>query len=78
MKKESLILIACFLSLYIVFGPVVGAFCFTYSINTWLGIMGRDPCVVWWQGALLGCLPGIGHLSLVVGAITWVSTLFIL
>ena len=58
-------------------GPVLGMFCWTYSLNTWLVFAHKEPIVVWWHGLLLGCVPGIGQLNLLAAAITWICMLFL-
>ena len=58
-------------------GILIGAFCWPYSINTWLLYVHKTPSVVWWQGALIGLVPGIGHLGLPIAVITWVAMLFL-
>lgn len=56
---------------------IVGAFTWTYSINTWLVFAGKPPTVLWWHGALLGITPYIGKFSPVFAAITFVVMLFL-
>lgn len=56
---------------------IVGAFCWPYSINTWLVYFHHAPKLVWWQGALLGYVPFLGQASIPVAVITWILMLFI-
>jgi hypothetical protein len=47
----------------------VGGFCWTYSINSWLGFFHKTPAVKFWQGALIGFVPVLGQASLPVAII---------
>lgn len=58
-------------------GALIGAICWPYSINSWLVFFGKEPVIVWWQGVLLGFVPGVGQASIVVAVITWILMLFI-
>jgi len=58
-------------------GILIGALCWPYSINAWLEYTHKDPVLVWWQGALIGCVPGIGHLGLPVAVVTWIAMKFL-
>ena len=69
-KSDTFMLFNCFSILWAI-GPIINAFTFPYMINTWLVILHREPVVVWWQGALIGIIPGIGHLSILGAVITW-------
>ena len=55
---------------------VIGAFCWTYAINTWLAYAGQPPQIEWWMGALIGFVPYFGRLSIPAAVITWIVTLF--
>lgn len=55
----------------------LSSFCWTYSINTWLLWAGKEPAVEWWQGGLLGLVPGLGQLSPAAAALTWVVGFFV-
>lgn len=66
-----------YLMLIFTISALVGAFCWTYTINTWLMVAGKPPCVVWWQGALIGFVPGIGQAGLPLAVITWIAMLFV-
>ena len=35
----------------------IGAFCWPYTINTWLVFFDKPPSIVWWHGFLLGYVP---------------------
>ena len=53
----------------------VGAFCWTYSINQWLQVFGKEPIIEWWQGMLIGFVPYIGQFSVPVAVLTWIASL---
>ena len=54
-----------------------GAVCWPYTINTWLVYVDKAPCVVWWQGFLLGFCPVIGQATIPAAFVTWVLMLFL-
>ena len=56
---------------------IAGAFLWTYTINSWIEFAGKEPSVVWWQGALLGMVPLLGPFSIPAAAITWVLLLIL-
>ncbi len=60
-----------------VIGFMIGALCWTYAINEWLMFFNKDVRIEWWQGGLIGFIPGIGQGGLVAAAFTWVMMLFI-
>ena len=64
---------------FVCFGifAAIGYLCWPYSINTWLVWADRPPAVQGWHGALLGCAPVAGQLSIPAAIITWIVTLFI-
>ncbi len=55
----------------------IGAFCWPYSLNTWLVYCGKTAKVLWWHGALMGLIPGVGYLSIPVAILTWIVMLFL-
>ena len=55
----------------------IGAFCWPYTLNAWLAFFGKDIVIVWWQGLLLGFVPGIGQASIPAAVITWILMLFL-
>lgn len=61
----------------LIVSAIIGAICWTYSINTWLVYAGKDPVIVWWQGALIGFVPYVGQFSIAVAVITWIIMLFL-
>jgi len=62
----------------LVISAVMGSLCWTYSINTWLVFLGKEPIIKWYQGMLIGCVPYLGQISLPVAAITWILMLFLI
>ena len=58
-------------------GALLGGFCWTYTINTWLLYCGKEASVQYWQGIVIGCIPGIGQVSIPVAVLTWVLMLFL-
>lgn len=56
---------------------LIGIFTWPYTINTWLLFAHKDPAIVWWQGLLLGFVPGLGQLSLPLAVLTWIAMLFL-
>lgn len=56
---------------------LIGGLTWTYSLNTWLVFFGKEPIIVFWQGALLGLAPVIGQSSVIVAIITWILFLFL-
>jgi len=56
---------------------VIGAFCWTYTINTWLTFAGKPQAIVWWQGALIGFVPYLGRLSIPAAVVTWLLMLIL-
>ena len=56
---------------------VLGAVAWPYVINTWLVFFHREAVIVWWQGVILGLVPGPGQMMLPLAVITWVLMLFL-
>lgn len=56
---------------------ILGAFCWPYTLNTWLAFFGKTTVIIWQQGFLLGCVPIIGRWSLPAAATTWILMLFL-
>lgn len=63
--------------LIMLLGAIIGAFCWPYTINTWLVFSGKSAVIVWWQGALLGFVPYLRQASIPAAVITWVLMLFL-
>lgn len=55
----------------------IGAFVWPYTINAWLVFFGKPPGVLWWHGALLGLVPGLGQFAAPLAIMTWVLMLFL-
>ena len=71
--KTYIIIIFVILTL----SALIGGFVWTYSINKWLVFFGKEPSLVFWQGALIGFAPYLGQASIPVAIITWVLMLFL-
>lgn len=64
--------------LFVLFiSAVIGAVCWTYTINSWLVFAGKPPSVLWWHGALIGFVPYVGQASIPAAVITWVAMMFL-
>lgn len=61
----------------LIISAIIGAYTWTYSINTWLTYFGKEPSIVWWQGSLIGFVPYLGQASIPVAVITWILMLFL-
>ena len=57
---------------------IVGGFLWTYTINSWLAYVGKEPGIVFWQGGLIGLVPYLGQVSIPVAVITWILMLFLI
>lgn len=78
MNKNGSVVIGCMIVFIVLFlSALVGGFCWAYSINTVLTWFGRAAIVKFWQGALIGLVPGLGQASLPVAVVIWVISLFI-
>lgn len=56
---------------------LVGGWLWPYTVNTWLVYAGKEPTLVWWQGALMGFCPVLGQITIPVAIVTWVLMLFL-
>lgn len=63
---------------FFIIGFIIGAVCWTYSINTWLVFLDKTNQIAWWQGGLIGFVPWIGQFGLVVAIVTWILMLFLI
>ena len=70
-NSEVKINIGCGCFLYII-GAIFGFLLWPYTINTWLVFLGKPAMVVWWQGMILGIIPGIGTIGVISAFITWI------
>ena len=66
-------LIICVLSI----SGIIGAFCWPYTINTWLHYAGKPEVILWWHGFLMGYVPYLGLLSIPGAVVTWILMLFL-
>ncbi len=56
---------------------VVGAFCWPYTVNTWLAYAESSNRMLWWHGALMGLVPGVGQACIPAAVVTWIAMLFL-
>lgn len=71
--------IGCFWIIFILtLSGIIGAFCWPYTINSWLVFFGKAPNVVWWQGFILGYVPYFGQISIPAAIFTWLLMLFLM
>lgn len=61
----------------IVINVAINSFCFPYALNYWLVFFHKTAVVQWWQGALIGFVPGIGQLGIAFAVITWILSMFL-
>jgi hypothetical protein len=56
---------------------LLGGICWPYTINMWLAFFGKSSGIVFWQGGLLGFVPGLGQMALPAAAITFLLMKFL-
>ena len=56
---------------------IIGAFLFPYVINSWLAFFGKLAVVTWWQGAIIGIIPGVGQTSIPLALATFILMLIL-
>lgn len=61
----------------LIISATIGAFCWPYTINTWLHYFGKPVGIVWWQGALIGFCPWIGQASIPAAVVTFILMFFL-
>lgn len=61
-----------------VIGFLIGGFLWPYTINSWLVYFGKKPCIVFWQGGLIGFVPYFGLTSIPAAVMTWILLLFLI
>jgi hypothetical protein len=61
-----------------ILGGILGGFFWKYSLNSWLTYVSRIPNVSFWNGALLGLIPGFGYLCIPIAGITYIIMLFLI
>lgn len=59
----------------LLFGVLPGIFLWPYTLNTWLEFLNKPQTVKWWHGMILGVIPGLGHATIPVAALTWILML---
>jgi hypothetical protein len=65
------------LFVWIITGPLLGAFAWPYAVNHWLQFLGNPKRLLWWQGSLIGLIPGFGQLSIALAVFTYIAMLFL-
>ncbi len=65
------------LTLILLVYSAINAFVWPYAINSWLVYCEKEPLIVWWQGILLGFVPGFGQLGIPGAVVTWIIMLFV-
>lgn len=78
-KRYNLIGMILMLSYTIIIPGVIGAFCWTYSINYWAIHIWHYPGyrLEWWMGAMLGYIPKVGTKCVFLALITFILSFFI-
>ena len=61
----------------LIISAIIGGFCWTYSLNTWLEFFSKEPNIVFWQGMVIGFVPYFGQVSIPFAIGTWVLMLFL-
>ena len=65
------------LFIVVIITVIINSITFPYAINEWLIYFHKTPSVVWWHGALIGFVPGIGQLGITIAVLTWIIMLFL-
>jgi len=65
------------LLIHVIVGGFLGMLLVPYTLNSWLVFFGKESTIVWWKGALIGIIPGIGELMIPAAFITFVLMLFL-
>jgi len=58
------------------FSGLIGAWLWTYSINSWCEFFGKPETCLWWHGFLIGCVPYFGYLSIPIAVVTFIVSFF--
>ena len=74
MKLFELVFVILFV---VVINFLISGLCWPYVINTWLVYGGKVPSILFWQGGLIGFVPGIGQLALPLTLVTWILMIFL-
>lgn len=56
----------------------VGSICWPYVITAWALYYGKTVVIAWWQGGLIGLVPGVGQLAVPLTVITWILMLILI
>jgi hypothetical protein len=78
-KRRGFTLIELIIVVFLFFmiNPVIGYFCWPYTVNTWLVYTGKVAALKGWHGALMAFVPGIGQLCIPLAILTWIIMMFI-
>ena len=52
---------------------LIGTFTWPYILNHALVLVGKPATVQWWQGGVIGCIPGLDRAGIIIALATWVS-----
>lgn len=63
-------------STYVAVTGILGGILWTYSINTLIEIAGKPNRISFWNGFILGIIPGVGQLCLPLSVVTFVAHQF--
>lgn len=61
-----------------ILGGLLGGLLWKYSLNSWLIYTSRIPSVTFWNGILLGLIPGLGYLCVPLAGATYIFMLFLI
>ena len=85
MSREASVIagVGCFgliflLLTYVVFAGCIGGICWTYTINTWLTYAEKDAAITFWNGFLIGLVPGLGQFCIPGAVATWIIMMFLI
>ena len=49
---------------------LLGGWLVPYTANSWLAYAGSSARLVWWHGAVLGCIPGVVEVAIPASVVT--------
>jgi hypothetical protein len=75
-SSDSFAALILIIFIFLIF-VIIGAFCWPYAINSWLAYFHKPVRIIWWEGALLACVPYVGRFSSVVAVLTWLAMMFV-
>ena len=65
------------LAMTLVANFIIGAIFWPWVLNTLLVFAGKPAVVLWWQGGLLGMVPGFAYLGIIGAICVWIFMLFV-